>query len=269
MSGIDQTNVASTDDAEHEALPLVDDSPNPPEGTQEAEFAAAAAAPTLTRAQVLERAQTWVDEHVPYSQSSYHSNRFGRYRQDCSGYVSMCWALPTSYTTATISQVSSVIGWGDLQPGDALWRRSGGEGHIALFVGWNDAAHTQPIVDEEYETGHPCTHRAWSARYAHQFTPRRGNNVSGGSPAPGPGGHTFRTWGTGVRIRKEPNTTSPIVAKLAGPTTVEVKCQRHGQQVTISGHTNDGWSFLPQYNGYISNIYIQNPAAWLPGVPEC
>ncbi len=155
-------------------LPVVDNGSLPPEGETDT---AAAAAVRPTRAQVLERAQSWIDERVPYSQTAYHKNRFGSYRQDCSGYVSMCWALGRSMTTATIPQVSKVIGWNELLPGDALWRRVGGEGHIALFVGWADKAHQEPIVDEEYETGHPCVRRHWAAGYAHGFTPRRADNV--------------------------------------------------------------------------------------------
>jgi hypothetical protein len=41
--------------------------------------------PIITRAQILARAQTWVDAKVPYSQSAYRDG----YRTDCSGYVSM------------------------------------------------------------------------------------------------------------------------------------------------------------------------------------
>ncbi len=248
----------------------------PPEGAMEIEhgLAALTTLTRVTRAQVLERAQSWIDERVMYSQTAYHSNRFGRYRQDCSGYVSMCWALGTSYTTATFLQVAQKIGWGELQGGDALHRRVGDSGHIALFVGWADGAHTQPIVDEEFDFGHPCVRRAWSSAYAHTFTPIRGHNVGGSVPPggpkpPEPTQHVFRTWSSGVRIRQKPSTSSAIVTTLPGPTTVEIRCQVHGTPVKAEGITNDAWSFLPRYNGYISNIYIDHPAYWLPGVPSC
>jgi hypothetical protein len=71
---------------------------------------------TISRHDVLLQAQSWIGEHVMYSQTQYHTNRYGRYRQDCSGYVSMCWHLPTSYTTATIMQVAHRISWAQLLP---------------------------------------------------------------------------------------------------------------------------------------------------------
>ncbi|QKW09890.1 hypothetical protein HUT18_29250 [Streptomyces sp. NA04227] len=79
----------------------------------------------------------------------------------------------------------------------------------------------------------------------------------------------FPTWGSDVRIRKEPNTTSATVSTLPGPTTVNVKCQVHGESVTYNGITNDAWSFLPELGGYLSNIFIDVADAWLPGVPNC
>ncbi|WUH89496.1 hypothetical protein OG900_04560 [Streptomyces sp. NBC_00433] len=88
--------------------------------------------------------------------------------------------------------------------------------------------------------------------------------TSGGSS-----GSPFTTWGTGVRIHSQPNTGSTTVATLAGPTNVTVSCQVHGQLVNAEGYSNDGWAYLPGYGGYISNIYIDVPQAWLPGVPTC
>ncbi|NEA69128.1 hypothetical protein G3I56_42895, partial [Streptomyces sp. SID12488] len=46
-------------------------------------------------------------------------------------------------------------------------------------------------------------------------------------------------------------------------------CQAYGESVTAEGYTNNVWSYLPKYKAWISNIYIDDPAAWLPGVPEC
>ncbi|MEV7203088.1 hypothetical protein [Streptomyces griseoluteus] len=85
------------------------------------------------------------------------------------------------------------------------------------------------------------------------------------------GGDTkpFPTWGTDVSIRQQATTTSTRVATLPGPATVRVRCQVHGQLVTYDGYSNDAWSYLPDYGGYISNIFIDVPDAWLPGVPTC
>jgi hypothetical protein len=148
----------------------------PPEGSTENATESVKLA-ARSRHDVLVCAQSWINEHVMYSQTHYHTNKCGRYRQDCSGFVSMCWHLPTSYTTATILQVAHRISWTQLLPGDALWHRSAHEGHIALFVGWADKAHTQPVVDELYQTGHPCARRVWSHKYALGFTPIRYNHI--------------------------------------------------------------------------------------------
>ncbi|WTL23879.1 N-acetylmuramoyl-L-alanine amidase [Streptomyces sp. NBC_01498] len=93
--------------------------------------------------------------------------------------------------------------------------------------------------------------------------------VNGGGGNPDPGGTSFPTWGTGVSIRKEATTTSAQVASLAGPTTVKVQCQKRGQLVNYQGYSNDAWSYLPAYGGYISNIFIDVSEPWLPGVPNC
>lgn len=82
-------------------------------------------------------------------------------------------------------------------------------------------------------------------------------------------GTSFPTWGTDVRIRQQATTASAEVARLPGPTTVNVKCQVHGQRITVDGITNDGWAYLPAFGGYISNIFIDVVESWLPGVPNC
>src|SRR5262245_11998571 len=48
------------------------------------------------RKTVIQRGLSWFDQKVPYSQSASHEG----YRTDCSGFVSMCWQLGTSFTTA-------------------------------------------------------------------------------------------------------------------------------------------------------------------------
>ncbi|WP_299539810.1 hypothetical protein [uncultured Streptomyces sp.] len=80
---------------------------------------------------------------------------------------------------------------------------------------------------------------------------------------------SFPTWGTAVNIRQQATSTSTRVAQLAGPTTVRVQCQVHGGVVQADGHSNDAWSYLPDYGGYLSNIFIDVADAWLPGVPTC
>jgi hypothetical protein len=104
------------------------------------------------RQQVIQRGFVWLDENVPYSQSAEHEG----YRTDCSGFVSMCWNLGQSYTTADFSagggQSSLLSGYGDLLPGDALVHRSDGSGHVVLFLGWNDPSQSGACVLEQAST---------------------------------------------------------------------------------------------------------------------
>lgn len=112
------------------------------------------------RRTAIERGFGWFDSQVPYSQSAYHAG----YRTDCSGFISMCWQLGTSYTTADFISgggKSGPIGSYDkLVPGDALVHRSGGSGHIVLFLGWNDSAHTAACVLEQASTASDMQFRA-------------------------------------------------------------------------------------------------------------
>jgi hypothetical protein len=104
------------------------------------------------RAEAISRGFAWLDAKVPYSQKASH----GGFRTDCSGFVSMCWNLKQSYTTADFAAGNAsneLLGsYEDLQPGDGLVRRQGGSGHAVLFVGWDDAKHTNACVLEEAST---------------------------------------------------------------------------------------------------------------------
>jgi hypothetical protein len=134
----------------------------------------------IDRQEVLDRSQSWLGENVQYSQSDYHQNQFGNYRQDCSGFVSMAWHLGTSRTTWTLHDVSTPISPGDLQPGDALLLDNDNEDHVALFVGW--AGPNKPIVREEYDYGHVAEERTWESLRG--FGPVRYNNITGAAGAP-------------------------------------------------------------------------------------
>jgi Ricin-type beta-trefoil lectin domain len=96
---------------------------------------------------VLQRAKVWVDQRVSYNQGSYYQG----YRQDCSGFVSMAWRLPTSAVTGTLPQYSNTLSSLDqLQPGDAINnRKSGNYGHVVLFVAWVDKAQGKFTAYEE------------------------------------------------------------------------------------------------------------------------
>jgi hypothetical protein len=100
----------------------------------------------------MERGFTWLDSDVQYNQSGSH----GGYRTDCSGFVSMCWELGDSKTTADFisgSGQNTMLGsYEDLVPADALVHRSGSSGHVVLFLGWNDSSHSGACVIEQAST---------------------------------------------------------------------------------------------------------------------
>jgi hypothetical protein len=82
-------------------------------------------------------------------------------------------------------------------------------------------------------------------------------------------GTPFMTWGTGVRVRSDARLSAPVVTTFGGPTRVYVLCQKQGDTVVAEGYTNNWWSKLRDQNGFMSNIFIDHPAAQLPGVPNC
>ncbi|MCX2948648.1 hypothetical protein, partial [Lentzea sp. NEAU-D7] len=128
----------------------------------------------VSRADMMVRSQPWIDARVPYSQAGCHSNQYGSYRTDCSGYVSLIWGLGRSETTLTLRNFSSLINRADLRTGDALLN----DGHVALFVRWADGARTQPVVREQAgPNGAPTVERTWSAGTASTYEPRRYHKV--------------------------------------------------------------------------------------------
>jgi hypothetical protein len=111
---------------------------------------------SITRSQVLDRAERWVNNPVPYSMSGYQDG----YRTDCSGFVSMAWGADRSYTTQTLDAIATTIAKDQLRPGDALlWKNDTGDriGHVRLFVSWADSARTEYWV---YEQTPPSTQKA-------------------------------------------------------------------------------------------------------------
>jgi len=148
-----------------------------------------AATPANRRA-IIDRGLHWVDSHVMYSQSHY----FEGYRQDCSGFVSMCWSLPTSRVTWQFAPfdgaVSHVIPESQLLPGDALNRNvsSHDEQHIMLFAGWMDAQHSRACVIQENQTGTPANIKVYGRSWFGGFTPIRFNNAPSSGGGGGGGG---------------------------------------------------------------------------------
>lgn len=133
---------------------------------------------SITRAEIIKRAQQWLTEQVPYSESRWWADTDGTYRQDCSGYVSMAWALPqhVDFWTGNLNTVAHPIPVSELKPGDILLSYP----HTVIFAGWTDAAHTQFSL---YEEAHPGTNARYVtgapiAEYLHNgFSPYRYDGV--------------------------------------------------------------------------------------------
>ena len=72
-----------------------------------------------------------------------------------------------------------------------------------------------------------------------------------------------------MRTHSEPNVNAGVVDYFAQPTTVNVVCQAHAQEVTAEGYTNDAWAKLTD-GSWVTVIYIKGPAwltAWPPADP--
>lgn len=110
----------------------------------------------LDRAAVIERARSWTDIGVPYSQLGYKDG----YRRDCSGFLSMAWDLPDNLTTWRVPLVAKEIKKNDLLPGDVLLDATSGPGgrHVVMFEKWADEAKTSYWVLES--TGQDGVERA-------------------------------------------------------------------------------------------------------------
>lgn len=112
-------------------------------------FAAAVAPRTSTRAEILERAQRWVDLRMPYSMDDYAADG---YRQDCSGFIAMAWNLGSNQWTGSLPVFAERISRDELRPGDMLLFHdpaSATESHVTLFGGWLDDAESQYLAYEQ------------------------------------------------------------------------------------------------------------------------
>ncbi|WP_329389845.1 NlpC/P60 family protein [Streptomyces sp. NBC_01351] len=184
---------------------------------------------------------------------------------DCSGLVRYAYARAAggdplagnAYHQFHAPQVqrrfTAADGTAPLLPGDLLaWGSGGSIHHIAIYLG----------------AGKMVEARESGTRIGVSDV-RLGGDYAGAvrvAAAAAPG--TFSTWGTDVWTHREPSTASPRVHRFPGPTTVRVDCQKHAEPVTAEGYTNDAWSYLPEYEAWITNIYIKG-AAWLDGVRTC
>ncbi|MEU8620618.1 FG-GAP-like repeat-containing protein [Streptomyces sp. NPDC048623] len=169
----------------------------------------------VTRQQVMDRAHDWANT-VPYSDNGttapynwwQDEATGGRYRQDCSGFVSMAWQLSYSRTTSDLPAVATEISRSQLQPGDALNSVSGG--HVVLFAGWIDQsagtfyyyAESRPRVVTQRYVGN-FNLETLAGHSTSSYTPLRYKNVVDG-PVASEGGSSSTS-------------TSEAVATVTGP----------------------------------------------------
>lgn len=102
----------------------------------------------------IERARTWTDEGVPYSQTASKDG----YRTDCSGFVSMAWDLPENLTTWRIPLVAHEITKDELRPGDVLLDWTSEDKHVVIFERWASLDRSSYWALES--SGHPDIKRA-------------------------------------------------------------------------------------------------------------
>lgn len=143
-------------------------------------------ADAITRAQMLERAATWLTANdgaqVPYSQTEVWSDG---YRQDCSGYVSMTLGLwksgPNTVELAGNRDLTTPIELGDLKPGDLLIDADGSNTtrHVVIFEGWTDDSRTAYSAFEQ-RGGHGTDHRVldYGLDAGSEYKPYRPNNLT-------------------------------------------------------------------------------------------
>ncbi|WP_203839680.1 hypothetical protein [Winogradskya humida] len=145
----------------------------------------------ISRNQTIVRAADWLRRDIPYSQSNsdarWDLNRGRRYRPDCSGMVSMAWALdPTGIGRALVTwelpTVSSRIGWRDLSRGDILLRLVPGNRaleHVQLVQAWANPAHTRVWIIEQSGTATDMRRRVVTiSAIRAAYAPYRYNRIS-------------------------------------------------------------------------------------------
>ncbi|MEW1914884.1 NlpC/P60 family protein, partial [Kitasatospora sp. NPDC085895] len=144
-------------------------------------------ASAVTRSDVISRAMSWVNAGVPYSMYAYRTDANGRYRTDCSGFVSMAWNLASSSannwgeTTGSLPDFSTAINKEDLKPGDILLNTaSGASGHVVIFNGWTNSAHTEyDGLEEAGSVGAVRRHIPYPYFAGHgTFSPYRYDNIA-------------------------------------------------------------------------------------------
>jgi len=102
----------------------------------------------ISRAEILERADFWISQGVPYSMEATYPDVNGRqYRTDCSGFVSMALhSNSPGFSTVSLPEIATAITYDEIAEGDfvgTLGDGTGGAGgHVVIFVSWTDDSRT-------------------------------------------------------------------------------------------------------------------------------
>jgi len=114
---------------------------------------------------IIARADDWVSRGITYSQTDLTDG----YRQDCSGFVSMCLGLPKpgANTKTLLTYGFTAVSKDNIQPGDILLNAGT---HVVLFGGWANDDKTKYNCYEEPHKGKPArksvtTYPYWSGSY--------------------------------------------------------------------------------------------------------
>ncbi|WP_030678653.1 hypothetical protein [Streptomyces cellulosae] len=96
------------------------------------------------------------------------------------------------------------------------------------------------------------------------------------APATATGGDPTLTdvyiWATGVNLRAQPTTSSPVLA-VRSKYWLDAVCQKQGQSITDPAvGTNDWWTAVQEFSGsdiaYVNNLYLRGGQK-IAGVPDC
>jgi hypothetical protein len=222
----------------------------------------AAPGDAITRAQIIARADDWIDNQVPYSQTEgwEDSAAGGPYRMDCSGFVSMAWGLPTSLTTETlpdqgVSTVtdSNISGDTNLGAGDALDYTAD---HTVLFDHWTDSS-GDFAYDAEHAPGQ-VTNQSTDSIYSSQlegypisdFEALQYDNLT----APATESQVAFQANSGDLYTYYPSNNSNVNANLgvaAGTSPAIAESSGGASEVAFQANTGDLYTYDPATNGHV------------------
>lgn len=230
----------------------------------------------IYRSEVISRAQSWVDVPVTYI---YSGGNYGGYRQDCSGYVSMCWNTGgPGYSTSSMGQITYGISKDDLKAGDALLCPGS---HVALFHQWANDQHSQYWSYEQSAVPGYTVHRInpypyWSGYGT--FTPVRFNSIADDPPpvtpadvwwtaTPAQGWYhsdralTYATSGTNVNIQESPGGSDGVIyLSEAGQGWHDYSVHAWNSRGDVTIHWQGGWDTVAPS----TNFSGPATSTWLP-----